>query len=229
MPASERGGVTVHVPYPGLPDFAPKPQPPPRRGLPHPFEPVRPQEAEFDPFQRLYRRRIIMLGNRLDDAAANDLVAKLVDLDAEDPEAEIILRLNCPGGSYSAMLAVYDAMDQVRAGVRTVCVGQAEGPAAVLLAAGAPGRRVMLPTAYAVLNQPTVEQPRTADATDATIERDKAAWVRDQVEAILAARTGQSKSQIHNDIERPKLLNAEDSVAYGLADEVQSRAAKSQQ
>ncbi len=177
------------------------------------IEPPMPQP--LDPYQRLYQDRIIFLGTKLDDAAANDVVARLLDLDSDDSDMEITLQINSAGGSWSGMLAVHDAMGFIGKTVRTICIGQADGPAAVLLACGAEGRRFVLPMTHIVLRQPSVDGAATADVGS---ELDKVTWQRDQVERILAERTGRSRDEVHADIDRPKLLTAQDAVDYGVAD-----------
>lgn len=199
----------MHVPYPGLPR-PPKPgqqpQPSPERRVPGFIE---------QPYQRLFQERIIFLGSRLDDDIANDVVARLLDLDSDGTDLEITLHINCPGGSWSAMFAIYDAMQYISKTVRTFCINTADGPAAVLLASGEPGRRFVLPMAQVILRQPSVDQVTPAEVDT---ELDKVTWQRDQVERILAERTGRSRDQIHADIERPKLLTAEQALDYGLVD-----------
>jgi ATP-dependent Clp protease protease subunit len=210
--------MAMHVPYPGLPDRPPQPSPDrPHRRFPGYREHIVPQPPELDPYSRLYRDRIVFLHGALDDDAANDLVAKLLDLDSDNADLELTLQLNSADGSFGAMLAVYDTMEHIAAPVRTVCIGQAEGPAAVLLASGAPGRRFLLPAAHVVLRQPVVRQP-DAPGGDAQIELDKATWTRDKVEEILAERTGRDRERIRHDTDRPTLLSAEEAVAYGIAD-----------
>jgi ATP-dependent Clp protease, protease subunit len=214
---------TVHVPYPGLPQ-PPKPnQPSPPPGWPQrrlPGHVVVPDPQPADPYQRLYRDRIVFLGRPLDDATANDVVAQLLDLDSNGTDLEITLQINSVGGSYSAMLAVYDTMRYIGNTVRTMCIGQADGPAAVLLASGEEGRRFVLPTAHVVLRQPSVDQV----STDVETELEKVTWQREQVERILTERTVRSREEIQRDIDRPTPLTAEQAVEYGIADRIaQSR------
>lgn len=211
----------MHVPYPGLPQPNRPNQPgqpaqpaqPPQRMLPGFIEHTMPQP--LDPYQRLYQDRIIFLGARLTDESANDVVARLLDLDSDGSDMEITLQINSAGGSWQAMLAVYDAMAFIGKSVRTICIGQADGPAAVLLASGAPGRRFVLPLAQIVLRQPETDAVPSADVRT---ELDKVTWQRDQVERILADATGRSRDQVHADIDRPKLLTAQDAVDYGVVD-----------
>lgn len=203
----------MHVPYPGLPD-------PPKPGQqPQPSPPPSPQRRlpgfVEQPYQRLYQERVIFLGTRLDDDTANDVVARLLDLDADGTDLELTLQINCTGGSWSAMLAIYDAMKFISKTVRTICIGQADGPSAVLLGCGEQGRRFVLPLAHIALRQPSVDQVTPAEVDT---ELEKVTWQRDQVERILAEHTGRSRDQIHVDIERPKLLTAQQAVDYGLVD-----------
>lgn len=212
----------MHVPYPGLPQPNPRPnqpsQPPqpswPERRLPG--YTVVPEPHRSDPYQRLYQERIVFLGRPLDDTAANDVVAQLLDLDSDGTDLEITLQINSAGGSYSAMLAVFDAMGYIGNTVRTLCIGQADGPAAVLLAAGEPGRRFVLPAAHIVLRQPSVDQI----SADVQTELDRITWQREQVEQILADRTGRSRDEIHAAIDRPKLFTADQAVEYGIVDRI---------
>ena len=206
--------MRMHVPYPGLPDRPAQPPGPPQRRIPSHIQHFSP--PEIDPYQRLYRQRIIVLHGEIDDERANEIVTKLLDLDGENSDLEITLQLNSPGGSFGAMLAIYDTMEFVSAPVRTLCIGQADGPAVVLLASGTPGRRFVLPTAQLVLRQPSI--PSTT--ADAQVELDKASWLRTKVEDILADRTGRPVERIHADTEHPTLLTATEAVGYGLADEV---------
>ena len=206
--------MRMHVPYPGLPDRPTPPPNQPQRRIPSHIQHFSP--AEIDPYQRLYRQRIIVLHGEIDDDNANQTVTKLLDLDGENSDLEITLQLNSPGGSFGAMLAIYDTMEFVSAPVRTLCIGQADGPAAVLLASGTLGRRFVLPTAQIVLRQPSIP----ATTTDAQVELDKATWLRTKIEDILADRTGRPAERIHADTEHPTLLTAAEAVDYGLADEV---------
>jgi len=205
--------VDMHVPYPGLPERKPVPPPGP--------SPRRTQHfsvPEIDPYARLYRQRIIVLHGEINDDSANTAITGLLDLDGDNPDLEITLQLNSPGGSFSAALAIYDTMEYVSAPVRTLCIGQADGPAALVLASGTVGRRVVSPTAQIVLRQPSI--PETT--ADARVESDKAAWLRDKVEDVLADRAMRPRSEIHEALERPTLLTAREAVDFGIADEVRA-------
>lgn len=214
--------MVMHVPYPGIPRPEPGRSQPgrsrPEHGAPGSSEPIRYWQRESDPYRRLYEERVVFLGRPLDDETANGVIAQLIDLDADDQDREITLRINSPGGSFGAMLAIYDAIRNVRAAVRTVCFGRAEADAAVLLAAGTHGRRFVVPTAQVVLRQPSVAEIQHARADEVQLELDKAAWLRATVEEILAAHTGREQAEIHRDTERAKLLTAEQALEYGIAD-----------
>lgn len=209
------------ISYPGLPKPEPI-RPEPSRSQPPPILPTFIQRGDdprrSDPYDRLYQARILFLATSLDDDAANDIIARLIDLDGADHDRGITIRINSAGGSFTAMLAVHDAIGHIESPVRTVCQGQADGPAAVLLAAGAPGRRFVLPTAHVVLREPTVERVDGPYPPDVRIELDKINWMRQAVEDILAERTGRPADEIRRDLERPKLLTAEQAIEYGIAD-----------
>lgn len=176
-------------------------------------------ERTTDVFSRLLSERIVYLGTEIDDGVANVLVAQLLHLES-DSDQPIQLYVNSPGGSTSAMLAVYDAMQYVRAPVATTCVGQAGGPAAVLLAGGAPGRRAVLAHARVVLHQPATRGQGTIP--DLILAADEVVRVRGQLEEVLARHTGKDAATLRRDTDRDLVLSAEQAVAYGIADEVLS-------
>jgi ATP-dependent Clp protease protease subunit len=210
--------VGVHLPYPGLPNPEPgrrsTPQPSPERRLPGFVE--YPKPPMTDPYERLYADRVVFLGTPLTDDAANDVVAKLLDLDSDGTDLEITLQINSAGGSWTALFAVVDAMHFVGKTVRTLCMGRADGPAAVLLACGAEGRRHMHPLAQIVLRQPSLADV----STDVQTELDKVTWQRQQVERLLADRTGRPADEIRADLERPKVFSSEQALEYGLVDRI---------
>jgi ATP-dependent Clp protease protease subunit len=175
-------------------------------------------ERTVDVYSRLLADRIIYLGTPIDDGVANTVIAQLIHLESESPEAPINLYLNSPGGSIPAMLAIYDAMQFVRPAVETTCVGQAVATAAVLLAGGAPGRRQILRHGRVVLHAPAAEGRGTIP--DLILEADEIERVRSLLEELLAHDTGKTSEQIREDTERDKVLIAEQAVEYGVVDAV---------
>ena len=175
-------------------------------------------ERTVDLWSRLLSERIIYLGTELDDGVANAVIAQLLHLASEDPDAPVGLYLNSPGGSISAMLAVYDAMQFVSTPVETTCVGQAAWTAAVLLAGGAPGRRSILPHGRVVLHQPAAQGRGTIP--DLILEADEVARVRLLLEEVLAAHTGRTPEQVREDTDRDLVLPGQAAVDYGIADAV---------
>jgi ATP-dependent Clp protease, protease subunit len=170
----------------------------------------------------LHEQGVVMIGAAIDDPLANRVVAQLLDLDADHPDREITMLVNSAGGSIPAMSAIYDTMTHIRPDVRTRCMGRADSVAAVLLAAGTPGKRQIAPTATVVIRQPRSHEVR-GDATDLEIEAVEANRRREVIERVLAKHTGKPAEQIHQDIERALVLTAEEAVRYGLADEVAQR------
>lgn len=175
-------------------------------------------ERTLDVYSRLLAERIVYLGTEIDDGVANVLIAQLLYLDSYGSHLPIGLYINSPGGSTTAMLAVYDAVQYVGAPVETTCVGQAASAAAVLLAAGAPGRRSVLPHARVVLHQPGAQGQGTIP--DLILEAEEVARTREQLEQILARHTGRTPQQVRQDTDRDRVLTAEEAVDYGLADQV---------
>lgn len=175
-------------------------------------------ERTVDVYSRLLAERIVYLGTEIDDGVANTLIAQLLHLEAESAELPIDVYINSPGGSVTAMLAVYDTMQYVSAPVATTCVGQAASSAAVLLAGGEPGRRALLPRARVVLHQPAAEGRGTVP--DLILEAEEVERVRGQLEELLARDTGRSVEQVRADTERNLVLTGEAAVAYGIVDRV---------
>ena len=175
-------------------------------------------ERSFDIFSRLLRERIVFLGTEVSEASANLIVAQLLFLEAEDPDTDIRLYVNSPGGDAYAGFAIYDAMQFVKPPVETVCVGQAAWTAAVLLAGGAPGRRAILPHGRVVLHQPATQGRGTIP--DLILEADEVARVRLLLEEVLATHTGRTPEQIRQDTDRTLVLPGEAAVDYGLVDTV---------
>ncbi|GAA3287929.1 ATP-dependent Clp protease proteolytic subunit [Nesterenkonia halobia] len=172
-----------------------------------------------DPYAKLFEDRIVFLGSPVDDAAADDIMAQLLVLESMDSERDITLYINSPGGSFTAMTAIYDTMQFIRPHVQTVCLGQAASAAAVLLAAGTPGKRLALPNARALIHQPAVGGQQ-GTATDLAIQADEIRRIRTWMEEVLARHTDKTAEQVSEDIDRDKFLSAEEAKEYGLVDEV---------
>ncbi|MFH9226174.1 ATP-dependent Clp protease proteolytic subunit [Streptomyces lydicus] len=171
-----------------------------------------------DPYSKLLSERIVFLGTPIDDAAANDVMAQLIHLEHAAPERDISLYINSPGGSLTAMTAVYDTMRFVSCDVETVCLGQAASAAAVLLAAGTPGKRLALPGARVLIHQPSLDEPIEGQATDLQIQAEELLRGRAMLEEMLARHTGQPRDRIAADIERDKIFDAPAALEYGLID-----------
>jgi ATP-dependent Clp protease, protease subunit len=175
-------------------------------------------ERAYDVYSRLLSERIIFLGTEIDDGVANVVMAQLLHLEAASPDLEISLYINSPGGSYSALTAIYDTMQFVRPEVATICMGQASSAAAVLLAAGAPGKRSVLAHAKVLLHQPSSQAQGTLP--DLAVEAKEVARVRAEIDEILSRHTGHPVAKIRQDTDRNKTFSANEAVAYGLADQV---------
>ena len=175
-------------------------------------------ERSYDIFSRLLMDRIVFLGNPIDDNLANIIVAQLLFLDADDPERDIFLYINSPGGSVYAGLAIYDTMQHLRAPVATFCVGMAASMAAILVAAGEKGKRSALPNSRIMIHQPSSGTQGTA--ADIEIAAKEILDIRTRLNAILAERTGQSVEQIADDVDRDRFMSAEEAKEYGLIDRV---------
>ncbi|WP_266377920.1 ATP-dependent Clp protease proteolytic subunit [Streptomyces canus] len=174
----------------------------------------------MDPYSKLLEERIVFLGTPIDDISANDLMAQFMYLEYQDPDRDISLYINSPGGSFSAMSAIYDTMQYVSCDVETTCLGQAGSSAAVLLAAGTPGKRSVLPGARVVIHQPALSEPVQGQASDLAIQADELTRVRARLEEMLVRHTGRSPEQVSVDIERDKILDAQGALDYGLADAI---------
>lgn len=175
-------------------------------------------ERAFDVFSRLLKERIIFLGTPIDDGVANVVMAQLLHLESENPDAEIGLYINSPGGSFTAAMAIYDTIQFVRPDVSTFCMGQAASAAAVLLASGAPGKRFALNHARLLLHQPSSEGQGTV--SDLALRAKEILRVRSAVEEILSRHTGRAVEQLRADLDRDLVLTAREAVDYGLADDV---------
>ncbi|MFI9723156.1 ATP-dependent Clp protease proteolytic subunit [Streptomyces sp. NPDC052396] len=174
----------------------------------------------LDPYSKLLAERIVMLGTPLDDTAACDVMAQLIHLEHAAPERDISLYINSPGGSFSAMCAVYDTMRFISCDIETVCLGQAASAAAVLLAAGTPGKRAVLPHARVLIHQPYLAEPVQGQPSDLALRAGELLRVRDGQTELLARHTGQDRARIEADTERDTVFDAAAAVTYGLADRV---------
>ncbi|MGW2916541.1 ATP-dependent Clp protease proteolytic subunit [Streptomyces angustmyceticus] len=174
----------------------------------------------LDPYSKLLDERIIFLGTPIDDTSANDVMAQLIHLEHAAPEQDISLYINSPGGSFTAMTAIYDTMRFVSCDVLTVCLGQAASSAAVLLAAGTPGKRLALPGARVLIHQPSFGEPVQGQATDLQIQAQELLRTRETLEEMLARHTGQPRERIAADIERDKIFDARAAQEYGLIDQI---------
>ncbi len=178
---------------------------------------------ESNPYNKLFEERIIFLGVQIDDASANDVMAQLLCLESADPDREISMYINSPGGSFTSLMAIYDTMQFIRPDIQTICLGQAASAAAVLLAAGARGRRLAVPNARILIHQPATEGIY-GQVSDLEIQAAEISRMRRLLEATLAKHSGRTPEQVRIDIERDKILTAEEAKEYGIIDEIiQSR------
>ena len=173
-----------------------------------------------DPYTKLFEDRIIFLGVQVDDASADDIIAQLIVLESQDPDRDITLYINSPGGSFTALTAIYDTMQYIRPDIATFCLGQAASAAAVLLGAGAPGKRFALPNARILIHQPAMSGGDYGQASDIEIQANEVLRMRNWLEETLAKHSGRTIQQVEKDIERDKILTAEMAKDYGLIDEV---------
>ena len=175
-------------------------------------------ERSFDIFSRLLRERIIFLGDEIDDELANSIVAQLLLLDSENPEKDIMMYINSPGGVITSGMAIYDTMKHVRADVSTICLGEAASMGAFLLSAGTKGKRMALPSARIMIHQPL--GGAKGQATDIEIEAKEILRMKKELNTLLAAHTGQTIEKIYEDTERDNYMSAKEAVEYGLIDKV---------
>ncbi len=175
-------------------------------------------ERAFDLYSRLLKDRIVMLGSPVDDTVANLIAAQLLHLSAEDPERDISLYINSPGGSATAMFAIYDTMQHIPADVATVCMGMAASAASVILAGGAPGKRFALPNARVLIHQP--HGGTQGQQIDIEIQAREIAFLRRRMEEVLAHHTGQPIERVSRDCDRDFIMGADEAVTYGMVDQV---------
>jgi ATP-dependent Clp protease protease subunit len=173
---------------------------------------------EATPYNKLFEDRIIFLGVQIDDTSANDVMAQLLTLESLDPDRDISMYINSPGGSFTSAMAIYDTMQYIQPEIQTVCLGQAASGAALLLAAGTPGKRMALPNARVLLHQPSMEGAG-GTGSDLEIQAREMLRIRAQQERLLARHTGRDPHEIRRDIDRDKIFTAEEAKAYGLVDD----------
>jgi ATP-dependent Clp protease, protease subunit len=175
-------------------------------------------ERAFDIYSRLLKERIIFLGTPIDDAVSNLLIAQLLHLESEDPDKDISIYINSPGGEITALFAIYDTMQYIKPSVQTICVGQAASAAAVLLAAGAPGKRFGLPHARILIHQP--HGGVSGQAVDIEIQAKEIIRMRELLDRLLAHHTGQTVDKVGHDTDRDFIMSAPEAKDYGIIDEV---------
>ncbi len=173
---------------------------------------------EMNPYNKLFEERIIYMGVQVDDASANDIIAQLITLESQDPERDITVYINSPGGSFTAFMAVYDTMQYIRPELQTVCMGQAASAAAILLAAGTKGKRLALPNSRILLHQPS--GGAEGQSSDLEIAAQEIMRMRGLMERVIAHHTGRTEEQIRTEIERDKILTPEEAKEYGMIDEI---------
>ena len=174
----------------------------------------------MDPYTKLFEDRIIFLGVQVDDASADDIIAQLLVLESMEPERDILMYINSPGGSFTAMTAIYDTMQYIRPDIQTFVIGQAASAAAVLLGAGAPGKRFALPNSRILIHQPALAGGEYGQASDIEIQANEVLRMRTWLEETWAKHSGKTAEEVREDIERDKILTAQEAKDYGLIDEV---------
>ncbi len=175
---------------------------------------------EQNPYNKLFEDRIIFLGVQVDDASADDIMAQLLVLESQDPDRDITMYINSPGGSFTAMTAIYDTMQYIRPQIQTVVLGQAASAAAVLLAAGAPGKRLALPNSRVLIHQPSAGESGRGQASDIEIQAKEIMRLREWLEETLSKHSKRSVSEVKHDLDRDKILIASEALEYGLIDQV---------
>jgi ATP-dependent Clp protease protease subunit len=173
-----------------------------------------------DPYAKLFEDRIIFLGVQVDDASADDIMAQLLVLESQDPDRDIVMYINSPGGSFTAMTAIYDTMQYIRPQVQTVVLGQAASAAAVIAAAGTPGKRLALPNARILIHQPAVGEAGRGQASDIEIQAKEILRLRTWLEETLVKHSNHDIVRINRDLERDTILSADEALTYGLIDQV---------
>jgi len=174
---------------------------------------------ESNPYNKLFEERIVFLGVQIDDASANDVMAQLLYLESADPDRKISIYINSPGGSFTSLMAIYDTMQFIRPEIETVCLGQAASAAAVVLAAGASGKRFAVPNARVLIHQPATDVVQ-GQISDLEIHAAEITRIRRQMEEALARHTGRTPEQVRADVERDRILTATEARDYGLVDDI---------
>ena len=174
----------------------------------------------LDPYTKMFEDRIIFLGVQIDDASADDVMAQLLVLESQDPDRDIVMYINSPGGSFTAMTAIYDTMQYIRPHIQTVVLGQAASAAAVITAGGTKGKRLALPNARILIHQPSGGSEGSSQASDIEIQAREILRMREWLEETLAYHSNRTAEEVHKDIDRDKILSAEEAVDYGLIDQV---------
>jgi ATP-dependent Clp protease protease subunit len=172
-----------------------------------------------DPYTKLFEDRIVFLGAQIDDVSADDVMAQLLVLESQDPDRDITMYINSPGGSFTAMTAIYDTMQYIKPQIQTVCLGQAASAAAVLLAGGAPGKRLALPNARVLIHQPASGGDR-GQASDIEIQAREIQRMREWLELTLSKHSNRTSDQLKTDIDRDKIFTAQEALEYGFIDQV---------
>ena len=175
---------------------------------------------QMDAYSKLFEDRIVFLGVQVDDASADDVMAQLLVLESQDPDRDITMYINSPGGSFTAMTAIYDTMQYVRPQIQTVVLGQAASAAAVILAGGTPGKRLALPNARVLIHQPSSGDSGHGQASDIEIQAKEIARLREWLEETLSKHSNKSVDEVRKDIDRDKILTANEALEYGLIDQV---------
>lgn len=173
-----------------------------------------------DPYAKLFEDRIVFLGVQIDDASADDVMAQLLVLESQDPDRDIVMYINSPGGSFTAMTAIYDTMQYIKPQIQTVVLGQAASAAAVLMAAGTPGKRLALPNARILIHQPAVSGQGGGQASDIEIQAREILRMRTWLEETLSAHSNRTPQEVNKDIDRDKILSAAEALEFGLIDQV---------
>ena len=173
-----------------------------------------------DPYAKLFEDRIIFLGVQVDDASADDVMAQLLVLESQDPDRDIVMYINSPGGSFTAMTAIYDTMQYIRPQIQTVVLGQAASAAAVITAGGTKGKRLALPNARILIHQPAAGSEGSSQASDIEIQAREIQRMREWLEETLSFHSNRTAEQVHKDIDRDKILSAQEALDYGLIDQV---------
>ena len=191
-----------------------------RASVPYPtyYEQTNLGERPMDVWSKLFKNRVVYLGTPIDDSIANLIVAQLLTLESDDPDKDISLYVNSPGGEITGLFAIYDTMQFIKCDVSTICVGQAASAAAVILSAGARGKRFVLPHSRVLIHQP--HGGASGQAVDIEIQAKEIVRMREALDQILAHHTGQSVEKVKTDTDRDFIMGAEEAVAYGIVDEV---------